>query len=350
MNQQQSELWIKYEDALLRKGLGKLRISKLKTMFIMVHRGLDKPLIECTRSELEEFITRVHRDQFLKLDGKPLSGSTKADIKKFIKQYLKLVKGDDEAYPPEVKWIRTSISKDEKPEEKPTLSIEEVRRFSQCFTKAEYQMLVLLLFDTGFRIRELLSVKKRDLTWESIDDDNKCFWIKCNESKTEVRKVPIPLFSEDIQSFVNTSFYRGLNDDDKLFKFHYSNIVQLFKKHSMRAFQKRITPHCLRHSSATYYAGEYGGDVRLLSQRYGWTMNSAQLALYIRRSGTYQREGAKKSFTNEVTTLRNTLRKMESEMVRLDDVKTIIEELKRKSDEENRQEYLALRAKYERVH
>jgi len=92
----------------------------------------------------------------------------------------------------------------------------------------------------------------------------------------------------------------------------------------MKVLGKKITPHALRHSSATYYAKEFDGNMMLLADRYGWTYSSKELRTYIRRSGAYQRAGAKKVFSNEVEKLREenrnvkeTLRAMEEKMEKM---------------------------------
>lgn len=97
--------------------------------------------------------------------------------------------------------------------------------------------------------------------------------------------------------------------------------VATLKKNSLEFLKIKITPHCLRHSSATFYAREFDGNMNLLAQRYGWTFSSKQLQTYIRRSGAYQKAGAKKVFTNEVAKvkeqnvlLKERLEKLESIM------------------------------------
>lgn len=301
----QAKLWEKYIDHMLNIGVTDKRIKKLKHMFLLIERGLKKDFSKITRPNVEKFITALHRDTFVCLNGKKYSGSTKSDVKKFLKQFFKWLKGDNETYPKSVSWLRTNIRKDEKPTEKPTLDIKEVMKFANSFKKIELKLLVLLLFDSGFRIQEMLSVKKKDLTWEKFHDEEKCFWLNCNTSKTICRKVPIPLFTEDITSFFNSSHFKSLEKDDPIFTNSYASILTAFRRNSIKLFKKRICPHALRHSSATYYAREYDGNMNLIAERYGWAYSSKELKTYIRRSGAYQRAGAKKSFENELVKLKD---------------------------------------------
>lgn len=302
---QQDGLWEKYESSLLNEGATKLRIKKLKQMFFKCLQWLPKGYVASNRGDIEELITKLNRNEIKRQDGGDFSGSTKSDIKKFLRQFYKWLKGDNEHYPPEVAWIKTKISKDEKPEEKPVLSVEDAERFALSFDSIEYRTIIYVLFDSGFRISELLSVKKQDVTWENYDENGeKCFWIKCNESKTVTRKIPIPLFTEKVRLFLRNKHIRKLSDDDLLFSAKYPNIVKAMRKNSLKLFGKRITPHALRHSSATYYARELDGNVPQLAQRFGWSYSAKELQTYVRASGAYQKQSVKKVFSNQATELK----------------------------------------------
>lgn len=300
MPEEKDVLWNNFEKHLLNESLTKQRREKLLTMYRMVKRGVRKPYEELTREDIEAFLDDLNRNNFQRIDGRNLSGSTKCDMKRFLKQFFKWYKGNNEFYPKEVAWIKARINKDEMPEEKPVISVEEVHKLANSFNKIELRLLVLLLFDSGFRISEMLSVKKKDITFEEYDEGKKCFWINCNQSKTEKRKIPIPLFTEEIQAFVNSFSFKEMNEDDLVFKVSYPSFLQNLRMKSINVLGRKISPHALRHSSATYYAREFDGNMNILADRYGWTYSSDQLKTYIRRSGAYQKMGAKKVYTNEV--------------------------------------------------
>ncbi len=313
-------IWVKFEANLQNRGLTRKRIKKLITMYNIVTRNIKPSILKATREDIENFVTDLHNNNILKLNGKRFSGSTKADIKKFLKQFFKAMKGDNEFYPREVAWIRTRIAKDEKPKQKPVATIAEVMGLSKHFRNPEFAILVLLFFDSGFRIEEMLSVKKKDLSWSKYSDNEKCFWIACNESKTEPRKVPVPLFTDDIRMFVNTSYFLSLDSDDKLFKSCYGNVAKNIKEMGLRHLGKNLTPHCLRHSSASFWASQL--DYWQLCERFGWSYSSDQAKTYVRRSGKNQVAAAKKVFTNELILMQERMDKLEkAHKVLLDKVK-----------------------------
>jgi integrase len=306
-------IWEKYYHNLLNAGVTKTRIDKLFLMFKTAARGLNKRYDEASRDDIEAFITRLHTNKFKKKNGEEFSGSTKSDIKKFLKQFYKWLKGNNEIYPSEVAFIHTKIAKDERPEERPVLSILEVRKLAAAFDKPELQLMTLLLFDSGFRIQEMLSMRKKDLTYEQYEDTKKCFWLSCNESKTMTRKIPVPLFTEDILTFYNSNWFIQKKDDSPLFDVSYPYYSTAIKINGEKLFKKSISAHALRHSSATYYAKELNGNVMAICQRYGWSFSSKEVALYVRRSGAYQKDTAKVIVSNELVKVREDYEKLKAE-------------------------------------
>ncbi|MFH1916859.1 MAG: tyrosine-type recombinase/integrase [Nanoarchaeota archaeon] len=308
MNQTEPDaLWLSFKRRYIQnKGLTKLRIDKLLQMYGTCNRGIGKPLDQANREDIERFVDALHEDRFVQVDGDPYSGSSKSDIKKFLKQFYKWLRGDGEFFPPEVRWIKTNIGKDEKPKEKPVINKEEALLLAKRFTKTQYRILTLLLFDSGFRISEMMSVKKRNITFDAYDDQhNKCFWVTCTESKTELRTIPVPLFTKELSDYFNSTAYNTLDDDAELFNISYECFNKMLKRYSVELFNKKVSPHALRHSSATLYSRLLDGNMNEIAQRYGWSLASQELKTYIRNSGAYQKSTAKKVYSNEVLKLRD---------------------------------------------
>lgn len=315
------QLWEKFEKHLLNQGLTEIRRRKLHAMFNLVERNLPGGLENAYRPEIEEFIHKLNANKIQKInrwDGEPLhaaiSSTTKSDVKKFLKQFYKWLRGNNELYPPEVAWIRTKIAKDEMPQEKEVVSLDEVKLLAEALGSDQYRALTLLCFDSGFRISEMLSVRKRDLTLEEFDEGQKCYWVTCQVSKTQKRKVPVPLFTEDIRHFTTSAYYAGLHENDSLFSVEYPAYLKQLKTKSLKMFNRKVTPHALRHSSATYYSSAFQGNMNLIADRFGWSYDSPMLAIYIRKSGAYQKPQAKQIYTNDVVKLKEENERLKQEM------------------------------------
>jgi integrase len=299
-------VWNEYKRYLMREGISQKRIETLRARYMMVIRELRKPINDCDKSDLLHFVDRLSNNEIKTLLGHKYKGETKSAIKSFLKQYYKWLRGGGEFYPPEVAWIKTNISKDERSEEKPVLSINQVVKLANCFNKEEYRVITLLLFDSGFRIDEMESVTKKDLTWEEYRQTTKgtesCFWIKCNRSKTEIRQIPVPLFTPQIQDYLNSTIVRTAEDNSPLFPaYHYTGYMQRLKEYSRKLYNVKVSPHALRHSSATYYSELLNSQS--LAMRYGWKFNSKQLNNYLRRSKNLHKIGAEAVYNNNAAKL-----------------------------------------------
>lgn len=316
---EKKDLWLGFENNILNEGLSARRRYKLKQLYNTLLRYFkNKPLESLKREDLEGFINALNRNTFKSLSGENYSGNTKSDIKKFVKYFWKWLKGNNEEYPKEVKWIKTRISKDEQPIQKEVISIGDAQKLATSFEKIEYKILTLMLFDSGFRISEMLSVTKKDLTFEEYENSKKCFWLKCNESKTFIRKIPIPLFTEDIQQFYNSTYFQRIGDDDRLFQKKYRIIHKSLMEKAKEILKRPISPHLFRHSSATYWARELEGNTVALAQRFGWSLSADELKTYVRMSGAYERGTAKKSYENETVKLKERVAELEEKLQNID--------------------------------
>lgn len=323
------KLWDKYEVFLVNNNLTKRRIEKLNFLYGVVLRAFEgKDLTKIKRQDIEEYITKLNKNVFKKENGQVYTGNTKADIKKFIRQFWKWLKGNGEFYPPEVAWIKTGISKDEKRIPEDVLLYSDVIKLAHGMQKIEYRILVLLLFDSGFRIAEIMSVRKKDITFKEYDSSKKCFWIKCTVSKTEPREVPIPLFTEELQTFLRSSYMESKKDDELIFQMSYRAVAKCLSENAEKILKRKVHPHLFRHSSATYYAEQYQGDRLKLAQKYGWTLSSSQMETYVRMSANYLKQGVKQVYSNEVVKFKETLQKENEEL------KKELEKLRLKQDYE----------------
>jgi predicted RNase H-like nuclease (RuvC/YqgF family) len=107
---------------------------------------------------------------------------------------------------------------------------------------------------------------------------------------------------------------------EPLFTKSYAAYLKQLKNHSQDVLGKKLTPHALRHSSATLYAKILAGDMIQLADRYGWNYDAAELKTYVRRSGASQREAVKKSFSNDLLELKEENRELKEKLQNHEDV------------------------------
>lgn len=251
----------------------------LKYIFALktVDQCLKKPFHSVAQHDMEVFIEKLCCDEIGSKSGAAYSDWTKVGIKKSIKKFWKWKDGNNKTYPEIVEWIDTYV----KEIEIPALKREEVQEMLDRCANPRDKALVMLLFDSGARIEELLNVRLHEdhITWKQ---DLQCYKIRLEFSKTKPRTISVPFSSRELKKWIE--IHPGKNDNrSQLFPMSYGAVRMVIKRLGQRALGKRVTPHVLRHSSATYYANRL--NRYQLCNRYGWTMSSSMVDRYLDRAG-----------------------------------------------------------------
>ena len=213
--------------------------------------------------------------------------TTKQDIKISIKALLKHVKGEDEFYPPEVRWIKASMISYKKILPEDILTEEDVLKVMDVITDVRNKAIVSLLYDGGLRIGELLTMRVKDVNLSKEPAHVKV------RGKTGERQVPIFFASSYLGAYMNLYKNRDPNSPLWLARGNWSNsnkgidrnaVAKLLKLAAGKAgITKPINPHAWRKASATRYANSLSDQQ--LKVFYGWTASSRMPEVYVSLSG-----------------------------------------------------------------
>lgn len=233
--------------------------------------NLDKDFIKAKKEDIEEAIAKLDT---LKLDnGKQIAPETKRNVKVVVKAFWKHLKGDDEFYPSEVRWIKSSGNNTKRILPQNLLDEKDIIKMISATSSFRNKAIISLLYDSGIRIGELINIYKKDINLEG-----KIGYINVN-GKTGMRRIPITFSVRYIAQYLN------LHKDKKLeeplfttegtwsnlnYKSDYQAIRKMLKETSAKAkITKPVNPHAFRHSRATDYAGK-GINDRVLMEYFGW--------------------------------------------------------------------------------
>lgn len=136
-----------FERQFLSEGLTAVMVAKYLYTLRRISEMLGKPFEEATIEDIKDLVYRVERSGY--------SPWTKKDYKVALKRFYRWLKGNDEEYPPEVKWIKTTLkAKDELlPED---LVIEEgVMRLVEAVHNPRDRVFIITLYESGARIGEI---------------------------------------------------------------------------------------------------------------------------------------------------------------------------------------------------
>lgn len=169
------------------------------------------------------------------------------------------------------------------------LTKQELQKLIDCANNLRDKALIELYITTGARRSEICNLKIKDIKIEPA-----IIWVSINKSKSKIRKIPIvankdiitSIYPENLVNYYNTHIFK--NDLEKpLFygRFLGNNIKPLYRDSingilrkivNKAKIQKKVTPHILRHTGATYDG--YVLNEPLLTQKYGF--NYQQIKTY----------------------------------------------------------------------
>lgn len=247
-----------------------------------VYEIMQESFLNPTKDDIMELMdTLKHRDY---------EENTVEDYKTTIKRFYKWLLNDDEGFPPEVAWIKrkSRIGRTKKPED--LITENEINSLIDNCTNSRDRALFSLLYDSGCRIGEILTLRIKDLIFDNYGGIVKV------TGKTGFRNVRI---------FGNSTIYLRNwldshpdqnNPDSWLFcgyaykttikkQMTYDDVHSALRKALKRAgITKRIHPHLFRHTRASIIA-QKSVPTSIFESEMGWIPGSRQVRTYVHLTG-----------------------------------------------------------------
>ncbi len=222
-----------------------------------------------------------------KVEGSSLSTETKRDIRAVVKAFYKHLLGDDLAYPKQVAWIKTTNRKGKRTLPEDLLTEDDIIAMMENTKYIRNKTIIAVLFDSGIRVGELLSMRIKD-----VDLKSNPAHITVN-GKTGMRKIPIMFSVPYLSKYLNDIgkakpesclWYEIGTSTSKERQLQYNAARKMLKDTAVKAgIEKRCNPHNFRHSRASYYANKL--TEQQLKSFFGWTGDSRMASVYVHLSG-----------------------------------------------------------------
>ncbi|MFH1174366.1 MAG: site-specific integrase [archaeon] len=296
-----------------KKKVGEKRILKYLQDLKKLDQYLNKPFNQSTEQDIERFILDLEEGRVKTVIGNPYKQETQVVIKKLVKKFYRWL-----GKPELTDWIDTSIE----PTEYRAISKEQVDNIVNLCTSTKSQLLLrnraimMFLFDAGVRADELLNIRISHLSRE-----NDIYKVRIEFSKTKKRTISLPFCTKYLNEWLDAHSLRN-EPLAQLFPLNYNMLRELVKRMGC-VIKVRLTPHSLRHSSATYWCQHL--TPYELCYRMGWGMSSRMPQRYIDREGLQQEKAAKivkaarmEQLEADNTTLSRRLAILEDQLNRLD--------------------------------
>ena len=297
-------------------GLGKVNLGKkitetrqLKYLDILKTplEFFNKPTSKLTLKDVENFEKELSSNKMKRYKKMPFALSTKADIRRILRVYLRWKLGDNDNFRKLTNWFDTRV----KSQTHNFLSEQEIEKlYKHSKTNAE-RFFITVLFDSGVRAEEFHNLRYEDIELPKDKDSFVRITIKTEYSKTEGRTISLywKYSLEAVRDYIQDREKEGIKSNEAIFKNSYDNMRQVLHRLGKKVLDKSLHYHLFRHSSATYYAPKM--NRQQLCYRYGWKFSSDMPDIYISRAGMENKELDNKFSSVEVEDLKRKLEKHE---------------------------------------
>jgi integrase/ribosomal protein L40E len=263
----------------LAKGSSKLRVVKCMWCVRYLAGWLGKDFSAATKEDLIELVSSM--------DSKEYSDYTVYDFKIVLKTFYKWLKGEDEEFPEVIKWLKPRLrnEKHKLPEE--LLTVEEVEKLANATTNPRDKALILVLYESGCRIGELLYLKLKNVQFDNYGG------VLLVNGKTGSRRVrviaSVQVLGQWLQEHPDRDNPNAPLWPSRLGRYepipvsYPSILAMLHRTRKASGVKKRIYPHLFRHSRATALASKL--TEAQMKEYFGWTQCSDMAAIYVHLSG-----------------------------------------------------------------
>jgi len=273
-----SELIKRFEDSCFSDGLSEARVVKYLQSLRKIGEWLGKGFDEATKADLERLVNGLERSDY--------SAWTKHDYKVALKKFYRWLNGGDD-YPQEVKWIKTTLKSKDAILPDHLLTEEEVMKLVEAADSLRDKAFIIALYESGARIGELGSMRMSDA---SFQEGYATLMLK---GKTGSRRVIIVAAMPYLQSWMEnhplkaepeSPLWVNMGTVNRYEAMSYPALAKVLKVSAKKAgLKKRVTPHRLRHSRATFLAKKI--TEAQMSQLFGWKQGSEMPSIYVHLSG-----------------------------------------------------------------
>jgi len=272
---------LRFSKNRLASGASGFRVVKCMYCLRYLAAWLKTPFIDATKDELIDLVGG--------LESKKYAEHTKYDFKIVLKMFFKWLKGKDEEFPQEVKWLKPRLRNTAQKLPEELLTEDEVLRIVRAANHPRDRAFILVLYESGCRIGEMLSLKVKNVQFDQYGA------ILRVTGKTGDRRVRIinsaPALAAWLDLYEHAKEPNAALWPPKSNQFYHSGVPAeaasfyvLLRELAVKAsVNKRIYPHLFRHSRATFLATKM--TEAQMKEYFGWTQGSEMAATYVHLSG-----------------------------------------------------------------
>ncbi len=285
------------------------RQAKYLDMLRVPLEFLHKPMPRLRVLDIERFEKALSTDQIeSRLKHKPYAVSTKVDMRKALKVFLRWRLGQARALEL-AGWLDTH-DHHKTPD---YLTEAEVHTLLKACNTGEQRFLIAVLFDAGARAEEFINIRMEDVHLPEGTENFVKLTLKQEYSKTLGRTISLYWRHtlDAVRDYLKERTAAGTPPADPVFAKNYDAMRMFLARLGRRVLRKHVHPHLFRHSSATYFATRLNRQE--LCYRYGWRFSSNMPDIYISRAGMENKDLDTRFTATELSSLKDDLSRLQQQ-------------------------------------
>lgn len=261
-------------------GNSKARQQKYLSILSQVCTWIDYDFKQANKKDIEKLCNKINNSNRAEW--------TKHDYLLSIKLFYRFL-SESEEYPLEVKWIRPKKPKRNHKLPRDLLTMEEIKELANNAENLRDRCFVLLLYESGARISELLNLQIRDCEFDKYG----ARITLPDYEKTGARKIRIIASAPAISNWLlghpkkqdkKAPLFCGIGVKNHGKPLHYRTLYDVLKTVGKKSgLTKPMNPHHFRHSRATELA-KHLTEAQLCNYM-GWAPGSQEAYTYVHLSG-----------------------------------------------------------------
>lgn len=268
----------KFKEQLAADGLSFGRQAKYIYTLGRVSLMMDTDFRKANKQDMVKLVAKINNNPDFK-------EWTKYNYLVIIRRFYKWLR-QSEDYPKEVKWIHPRIKQHKKTQPKQLLIFDDVKNMANATNNLRDRAFILLLYETGARIGEILGLEIKDVEFDK-------YGAKINlKGKTGPRKIRVISSAPALSNWLNqhpnkengATLFCGIGNYKKGTILEYQSFRKVLRETASKiGLEKPVNPHHFRHSRATELAKKL--TEAQLCQYMGWQIGSKEAATYVHLSG-----------------------------------------------------------------
>jgi len=221
------------------------------------------------------------------LEKQDTAYDTKLSEKQCVKRFYKWLRNTEDDYPVEVKWIKAKRNNNHKILPEHLLTEDEVKELAETCQNQRDRALILVLYETGCRVGEILTLKVGDVQFDTRGA------VMILKGKTGPRRARIIFSAKALSEWLNHHPSRLDLDSPLWTSFESARSTKPLEYYAFRKMLsvtaaranivKRVNPHSFRHARASNLANVL--TEAQMKEYLGWVGDSKMASTYVHLSG-----------------------------------------------------------------